>query len=342
VRHDRAVDARPPRDRGARRGPWRALGVTVLALVAALIPVPATAHDVLLATDPADGAVLDAAPAQVVLTFSAEQAGVGAEVAVLGPDGASWSDGPAVVAGTTVTQLLRSGMPNGAYTVAWRSVAQDGHPVTGTFAFEVAAAEPPADPEPEVAPEPEATPEVTPTPTPEATPEATATPTARTDDRAGDGAAWPWIAGGAALVVLLAVGVVALWVLASGDLLAVDPVTGTVPGVWRVAGLVLAVHLLLVAVALAGSVSWHALVEAGVLWRAARSVLPAQAVAQSVVLLVAWVRAGVVGQAEWLRAVAVLAAVVAVLAAVPRSWLVPRPPRQTFEPPPGWVPPEES
>lgn len=145
-----------------------------------------------------------------------------------------------------------------------------------------------------------------------------------------------------AVLAAAAVGVVALWVLASGDLLAVDPVTGTVPGVWRVAGLVLAVHLLLVAVALAGSVSWHALVEAGVLWRAARSVLPAQAVAQSVVLLVAWVRAGVVGQAEWLRAVAVLAAVVAVLAAVPRSWLVPRPPRQTFEPPPGWVPPEES
>lgn len=136
----------------------------LLALPALVLGPSATAHDVLESTDPPDGAVLEAAPEQVVLTFTAPQAGVGAEVVVTGPDGAPWSEGPAVVAGPTVTQALAAGMPDGAYTVSWRSVAQDGHPVTGSFGFVVAG--PPA-PEPtaevtaeataQAAPEPEAT-----------------------------------------------------------------------------------------------------------------------------------------------------------------------------------------
>lgn len=110
--------------------------IALLAAGAALVTgSAASAHDVLVATDPADGAVLTDAPTQVVLTFAAEQSGVGAEVVVTGPDGVSWSDGEATVSGVTVSQGLRSGMPDGAYTVAWRSVAQDGHPVTGAFGF---------------------------------------------------------------------------------------------------------------------------------------------------------------------------------------------------------------
>lgn len=134
----------------------RLVGAWTTALLATALTValaaPAVGHDVLVGTDPADGAVLDAAPTQVVLTFAAEQAGVGAEVAVTGPDGGSWSDGAAVVAGTTVTQPLALGMPDGAYTVAWRSVAQDGHPVTGVFAFTLDA--PDAEPADDAADEP--------------------------------------------------------------------------------------------------------------------------------------------------------------------------------------------
>lgn len=132
----------------------------LLALPALVLGPSATAHDVLESTDPPDGAVLEAAPEQVVLTFTAPQAGVGAEVVVTGPDGAPWSEGPAVVAGPTVTQALAAGMPDGAYTVSWRSVAQDGHPVTGSFGFVVAgppAPEPTAEATAQAAPEPEAT-----------------------------------------------------------------------------------------------------------------------------------------------------------------------------------------
>jgi hypothetical protein len=79
----------------------------------------------------------------VVLTFAAPQAGIGAEVAVAGADGTAWSDGPAQTSDVTVTQPLLPAMPDGAYSVTWRSVAQDGHPVSGTFGFTLQL---PADP----------------------------------------------------------------------------------------------------------------------------------------------------------------------------------------------------
>lgn len=124
---------------------------------------------------------------------------------------------------------------------------------------------------------------------------------------------WPRPQAAVGYVVLAA-----LWLLADGNRLAVDPVSGTVPGLGSLAGLVLAAHLLVVAVTLAAHVGWRTLVEAAVLGRAARSVLAAQAVAQSVLLLVAWVRTGLTGSAEPLRAVAVVAVVAAVVLLVPR------------------------
>lgn len=125
------------------------------------------------------------------------------------------------------------------------------------------------------------------------------------------------------------VGIAATWLIADGDALLADPRTGAVSGVWRVAALVLTVHLLLVAATLAAHVTWRSLVEVAVLARALRSALVAQAVAQSAVLLVAWVRAGVTGQLDLLRGLAVVAAVLIALVAVPRQWLLrrPRPPR---------------
>src|SRR5665647_2122329 len=92
---------------------------------------------------------------------------------------------------------------------------------------------------------------------------------------------YPWAA--------MIVGFFALWLFGRDDLLALDTVAGTVPGLWRMAALVLTVHLLLVGTALAAHVAWRSLVEAGVLLRGARTVLATQAIAQSVLLLVAWI-----------------------------------------------------
>ena len=125
-------------------------------------------------------------------------------------------------------------------------------------------------------------------------------------------------------VAALYAGLVGVWVILAGDLLLVDQVTGTVPGVWRVGALMLTVHLLLVGAALAGHVAWRSFVEVAVLGRAVRTVAAGQAVAQSLLLLVAWLRAWQPGGQEWLRLFAVLAAVAVAALLVPREWLLRR------------------
>ncbi|MBX9246085.1 copper resistance protein CopC [Actinotalea ferrariae] len=218
------VDRRPaPRPLGGRRigAVARAASRTAVRAVTALVALvalfvvagPAAAHDQLLGSDPADGAALTAAPTQVVLTFSAEPLAIGgAAVVVTGPDGADWSDGAPVIAGTTVTQALRAGMPAGAYAVAWQAPSSDGHVLDGTFSFSLEAA-------PAVEPTPAPSPSEAPTePAPEPTPTATSGPaadddagTAAQDEAAEGSSAVPWIVAG--LVVLVAAGVVLTVVL---------------------------------------------------------------------------------------------------------------------------------
>lgn len=98
-------------------------------------------------------------------------------------------------------------------------------------------------------------------------------------------------------------------------------------GLMRVAGLVLCVHLLLRLTTLATHVEWGTRIEVPVLARVARSVLGIQVIAQSLVLVVVWLRSGVGGAVagqDWLRLLAVLAVVTGALLIVPRSWLLRR------------------
>jgi copper resistance protein C len=112
-----------------------ALALTVALAASVLAPGVAHAHDELLGSDPSDGAVLDEAPAEVVLTFSADQLQVGAAVQVLDPAGTDRASGAPVVQGTTVRQALAGLDQDGEYRVDWRSVSNDGHPITGSFTF---------------------------------------------------------------------------------------------------------------------------------------------------------------------------------------------------------------
>lgn len=205
VREESTVGRRAtrPTSSGRQRAPWgrcRAAEIATVLVAALLVILPvgaASAHDALVGSDPADGSVQDVAPSQVVLTFAADQLGLGAVVAVTGPDGAAWSQGDATVAGTTVTQALAPGMPNGAYAVEWRSVSGDGHPTTGTFAFTLEAPAPAPTNEPTtepVATAPAAT--ATPSEPPAASASPEATPGA-SDDEPGGFFIWP-------VVVLLA------------------------------------------------------------------------------------------------------------------------------------------
>ena len=131
-----------------------ALGVvaSVLALVVGtglLTAGPAAAHASLLATDPAAGAVLDAAPREVTLTFSEEVDPTLAAVTLTGPDGAQVPLDAPRVEGSALVQPVPA--TSGAQTLAYRVVSVDGHPVQGTLAFTVT---PPAAPSTPTGPSP--------------------------------------------------------------------------------------------------------------------------------------------------------------------------------------------
>lgn len=132
---------RPP---GARRAAARALGV-VLALCTAMAlallgAAPASAHAQLVETDPADGERLDQAPASVELTFNEHIEQIGSQVVITDAGGTEVQDGDPQIDGPTLTQDLIDERPEGSYTVQWRVVSADGHPVSGEFTFEAAAA----------------------------------------------------------------------------------------------------------------------------------------------------------------------------------------------------------
>lgn len=121
----------------------------------------------------------------------------------------------------------------------------------------------------------------------------------------------PVVAGFALMVGLL--------VYVGGDLLAAQPATGSVPDLWRLSALVALVHAVFSASALASHVSWRSLVESAVLRRAVRSMLGAQAIAQTLLLLSGWLRASLGGgvSQDWLRLFGVVAVVWIVLLVLP-------------------------
>ncbi|MER6139384.1 copper resistance protein CopC [Streptomyces sparsogenes] len=119
-------------------------GALLTALLCALSvgASPASAHAALTATDPADGAVVKTAPSQVRLTFSEGVLLSRDSVRVLDPNGKRVdTGGPAHVGGrsSTAAVALHSGLPDGTFTVAWKVVSEDSHPVAGAFTFSIGA-----------------------------------------------------------------------------------------------------------------------------------------------------------------------------------------------------------
>ncbi|MGW0832102.1 copper resistance CopC/CopD family protein [Streptomyces prunicolor] len=100
----------------------------------------ASAHAALTGSDPSSGVVVDKAPTQISLTFSEKVATNNNSLRVLDPKGKRVDVGkPSNVSGTTYAVQVRSGLPDGTYTVAWQVVSADSHPVAGAFTFSVGA-----------------------------------------------------------------------------------------------------------------------------------------------------------------------------------------------------------
>jgi copper transport protein len=125
-----------------------ALLLGVLGTLAAVLlgtAAPASAHAALLTTDPGEGSVVRTAPTQVLLTFSEGVLLSGDSLRVLDPSGKDVEQGTAHHAGgnrgnqSTATVTLRRGLRSGTYTVVWKAVSADTHPVAGAWTFSVGA-----------------------------------------------------------------------------------------------------------------------------------------------------------------------------------------------------------
>lgn len=111
----------------------------VVALTAAMVAAgPAYAHSTLISTSPDADETVPTIPTEVVLTFNEPAMALGTRIVVTGPAGPVQS-GDVKIIDKAVVQALEPGSPAGRYTVDWRVASADGHPVTGSYSFTVAA-----------------------------------------------------------------------------------------------------------------------------------------------------------------------------------------------------------
>jgi copper transport protein len=113
-----------------------ALPLLVLAFVLA-VPEPAWAHARLLSTVPRDGTVLGSAPTRVRVSFDDDVRLVSGIKAIRNSGGSVLAGKPRVVGSRVLVIPLRSGLGDGDYTVLWRVLSDDGHKLSGVFAFGV-------------------------------------------------------------------------------------------------------------------------------------------------------------------------------------------------------------
>ncbi|GAA2651072.1 copper resistance CopC family protein [Nonomuraea recticatena] len=133
-----------------KRSPRAALTALLAALVAAVVLAPpALAHDALKSSNPKKDATVKKVD-QVELEFTA--APKLPFVIVRDADGTEQQLGKPEIDGPVVTQKLKGTLSDGAYTIAYRVVSSDGHPIEGEIPFKVKGA-------------PQATPTEEPTPT---------------------------------------------------------------------------------------------------------------------------------------------------------------------------------
>ena len=120
-----------------------------LLLLLVLLPGPAFAHSVLTETRPEDATRLEAPPAEVWLRFN--EAVQPLTLRLVDRNGHA-ADADLAVRGPTLALVPRSPLASGPWVVDYRVISADGHPVSGTIGFGVAAP-PPADEQP---PDPDA------------------------------------------------------------------------------------------------------------------------------------------------------------------------------------------
>ncbi|MBX6396349.1 MAG: copper homeostasis periplasmic binding protein CopC, partial [Alicyclobacillaceae bacterium] len=130
------------------RGSWEVrirlgrtlLGLALIFLFGCLVPSVASAHAYLVRANPVPNSAVESGPERIQLWFSEPIDPRFAHVTVFGPDGKILVSGsPAADPrdGTSLVVPLPGKLDSGTYTVHWRVVSADGHPVAGSFTFSV-------------------------------------------------------------------------------------------------------------------------------------------------------------------------------------------------------------
>ena len=113
--------------------------VVGVALAVTVTPGAASAHASLVSSTPKEGGTVKKPLREVTLRFNEDIQAKFATVAVTDADGEKISAGDPEVHGAVVTQPVRAVREPGKYTVGYRVVSADGHPVSGSYSFTVAA-----------------------------------------------------------------------------------------------------------------------------------------------------------------------------------------------------------
>jgi methionine-rich copper-binding protein CopC len=120
-----------------KTSPLAALTAILAALLVIATAAPALAHDALKSSTPAKGATVESLD-EVKLEFTGKVRMP--FVIVRGEGDAQHESGKPEVDGTVVTQAVDGPLPDGRYTIAYRVVSSDGHPIEGEIPFRVKGA----------------------------------------------------------------------------------------------------------------------------------------------------------------------------------------------------------
>lgn len=118
-------------------GPIAWLVAVLMAVAVLAMPGRAFAHAALVATDPADGAVLEQSPAQFSLTFSEPVSPL--VLTLVRPDGSQLALTSFRLNDQTVEIDNPETLKSGTHVLSWRVVSVDGHPVGGSALFSIGA-----------------------------------------------------------------------------------------------------------------------------------------------------------------------------------------------------------
>lgn len=108
----------------------------IRAMILVLWANASLAHSPLSTTVPADGAILDQPPSELVFEFTGEIRVTRVTLSVSGGSSVDLDLGEQTSFAESYSIPLSQSAP-GSYLIEWRGLGSDGHPQTGTFTFTV-------------------------------------------------------------------------------------------------------------------------------------------------------------------------------------------------------------